>query len=55
MREIILGVVLGLIFIIGVVTGVIYIVEGFTPMAQRLCILGTIVGVVGWVVAETLE
>lgn len=55
MKEIILGVFIGLILLIGATTGAIYVAEGFTPTAQRLCIFGSVVGVVGWVVAETLE
>ncbi len=55
MKETILGAFIGLMLLIGATTGVIYVTEGFTPLAQRLCVLGVvwaIISAVGWVAAS---
>ncbi len=54
-KDMVLGVLIGLILLVGVITGVAYAVDGFTPLVTRLCMVGAILGVAGWVAADTME
>ena len=50
-KDIVMGVLIGLILVVGTTTGVVYVVDGYTPLVTRLCLVGFILGIVGYATA----